>query len=107
MFQFCQPAGWFLSTTRKPPTFFVSVLTDIEAERHYCACLTFMEDIVNDPKKLSEEEDEPDQDPSLVRHSTMFAPKTLVIVSRLDYFETFRVSGQTASFKTQNCQNRF
>ena len=43
--QFCQPAGWFLQTQRQPPTFFVSVLTDIDADRHYCACLTFTEDV--------------------------------------------------------------
>ena len=28
----------------------------------------------------------------MARHSCMFAPKSLVLVSRLDYFETFRVS---------------
>lgn len=41
--QFCQPSGWQLCPERNPPTFFVAVLTDINSERHYCACLTFWE----------------------------------------------------------------
>lgn len=41
--QFCQPSGWQLCAERNPPTFFVAVLTDINSERHYCACLTFWE----------------------------------------------------------------
>lgn len=41
--QFCQPSGWQLFTERNPPTFFVAVLTDINSERHYCACFTFWE----------------------------------------------------------------
>uniref|UniRef100_A0A8I5KPS7 SET binding factor 1 n=1 Tax=Homo sapiens TaxID=9606 RepID=A0A8I5KPS7_HUMAN len=40
---FCQPSGWQLCPERNPPTFFVAVLTDINSERHYCACLTFWE----------------------------------------------------------------
>uniref|UniRef100_A0A8C4V1I3 SET binding factor 1 n=1 Tax=Falco tinnunculus TaxID=100819 RepID=A0A8C4V1I3_FALTI len=40
---FCQPSGWQLFTERNPPTFFVAVLTDINSERHYCACFTFWE----------------------------------------------------------------
>lgn len=30
--------------------------------------------------------------PSITHHSIMYAPKCLVLVSRLDYIETFRVS---------------
>ncbi|NWI97362.1 MTMR5 protein, partial [Pitta sordida] len=41
--QFCQPSGWQLFPERNPPTFFVAVLTDINSERHYCACFTFWE----------------------------------------------------------------
>uniref|UniRef100_A0A7M4EBX0 SET binding factor 1 n=1 Tax=Crocodylus porosus TaxID=8502 RepID=A0A7M4EBX0_CROPO len=40
---FCQPSGWQLFTERNPPNFFVAVLTDINSERHYCACFTFWE----------------------------------------------------------------
>lgn len=43
LLQFCQPSGWHLFTERNPPTFFVAVLTDINSERHYCACFTFWE----------------------------------------------------------------
>lgn len=31
--------------------------------------------------------------PIITHHSIMYAPKCLVLISRLDYFETFRVSG--------------
>ena len=90
--QFCQPAGWKLMTQKQQPTFFVSVLTDIDADRHYCACLTFTEDVVVDPPKVDEDDtDDSSPDPALVRASSMFAPKSLVLVSRLDYFEVFRV----------------
>ncbi|NXD31477.1 MTMR5 protein, partial [Spelaeornis formosus] len=40
---FCQPSGWQLFPERNPPSFFVAVLTDINSERHYCACFTFWE----------------------------------------------------------------
>lgn len=30
--------------------------------------------------------------PAIMHHSIMYAPKCLVLVSRLDYIETFRVS---------------
>ena len=41
---FCQPhQGWRLYAKPEPPTFFVSVLTDIRGRRRYCACLTFLE----------------------------------------------------------------
>ncbi|KAL3178044.1 hypothetical protein MRX96_038584 [Rhipicephalus microplus] len=40
---FCQPQGWALVTARRQPNFFVAVLTDIDAQRHYCACLAFNE----------------------------------------------------------------
>ncbi|KAL5006472.1 hypothetical protein ScPMuIL_015278 [Solemya velum] len=86
---FCQPQGWALSTERQKPTFFVAVLTDIDADRHYCACLTFNETIAMTPSK-PDDVDGDEQEPTLVHHSLMFAPKSLVIVSRLNYFETFR-----------------
>ena len=43
--QFCQPDGWCIKNEKQAPTFFVSVLTDIDSERHYCCCLTFLEEI--------------------------------------------------------------
>ncbi|XP_055539835.1 myotubularin-related protein 13 [Wyeomyia smithii] len=101
---FCQPQGWSLSTVRQEPQFFVSVLTDIDANRHYCACLCFNETIAITPSKPIDEEEEDDSlsatsrallaassgPPSITHHSIMYAPKCLVIVSRLDYIETFR-----------------
>ncbi|KAG1671525.1 Myotubularin-related protein 13 [Nymphon striatum] len=104
---FCQPQGWNLSTERQHPTFFVSVLTDIDANRHYCACLSFNEAIAITPSKQPDEEDmdieaeavnviRPNNSTavqsvnSTVHHSIMYAPKCLVLVSSLDYFSTFR-----------------
>uniref|UniRef100_A0A670ZQI4 SET binding factor 2 n=1 Tax=Pseudonaja textilis TaxID=8673 RepID=A0A670ZQI4_PSETE len=80
---FCQPGGWHLSRERKQPTFFVVVLTDINSERHYCSCLTFYEaeiDLVT----------EGEQESGLIQPAEVFAPKSLVLVSRLDFPEIFR-----------------
>ncbi|XP_050410421.1 myotubularin-related protein 13 isoform X2 [Patella vulgata] len=86
---FCQPSGWKLSTQRKQPEFYVAVLTDIDADRHYCASFTFHETVAMTPTK-PDDEDGDDHESALVHHSLMFAPKSLVLVSRLDYFEAFR-----------------
>ncbi|BFZ05320.1 hypothetical protein BsWGS_08359 [Bradybaena similaris] len=85
---FCQPMGWALSSQRYQPSFYVAVLTDMDGERHYCAVFTFYEMIAMTPSKPDDEED--DQERSIVHHSSMFAPKSLVLVSRHDYFEAFR-----------------
>ncbi|XP_022243465.1 myotubularin-related protein 13-like [Limulus polyphemus] len=89
---FCQPQGWSFSTTRQQPTFFVSVLTDIDANRHYCACLSFNEPVAITPSKPPDEEGEEEalDSSSVQHHSIMYAPKCLVLVSSLDYFTTFR-----------------
>ncbi|OPJ71463.1 hypothetical protein AV530_014853 [Patagioenas fasciata monilis] len=89
---FCQPSGWQLFTKRNPPTFFVAVLTDINSERHYCACFTFWEAVESaqpqsHPRNGEEEEEEPS---SPVQPAQLFAPKSLVLVSRLDHAEVFR-----------------
>lgn len=79
----------------------MSILTDIDANRHYCACMCFNETVSITPSKpVDEEEDPVDGDsrtlvkalPAIAHHSIMYAPKCLVLVSRLDYIETFRVS---------------
>jgi len=44
---FCQPAGWFLTKKKKPPTFYVVCLTDEVSNQHYCAIHTFYESIKN------------------------------------------------------------
>lgn len=86
---FCQPAGWQLSTQRQQPTFFVAVLTDIDADRHYCACMTFNEAVAMTPTKPDDEEEEQDGS-TLVHHSLMFAPKTILLVSRNNHFEALK-----------------
>uniref|UniRef100_A0A671SLH3 Myotubularin-related protein 5-like n=1 Tax=Sinocyclocheilus anshuiensis TaxID=1608454 RepID=A0A671SLH3_9TELE len=88
---FCQPSGWQLDPERKPPSFFVSVLTDINSERHYCACFTFWESVEN-PQVCKGEASEADEDesPGVLQPAQLYAPKSLVLVSRLDHTEVFR-----------------
>uniref|UniRef100_H3CIT0 SET binding factor 2 n=1 Tax=Tetraodon nigroviridis TaxID=99883 RepID=H3CIT0_TETNG len=92
--QFCQPGGWRLSRDRKAPTFFTVVLTDIDSDRHYCSCLTFYEAEVNLQGSKSIEadgdEDEESEENGLIQPAQVFAPKSLILVSRLDYPEIFR-----------------
>ncbi|XP_008288740.1 myotubularin-related protein 5 isoform X6 [Stegastes partitus] len=89
---FCQPSGWQLVPERQPASFFVAVLTDINSERHYCACFTFWEGLDNPQLQKAEasEVDEADEEPTVVQPAKVFAPKSLVVVSRLDYTEVFR-----------------
>ncbi|XP_027667237.2 myotubularin-related protein 5 isoform X2 [Falco biarmicus] len=93
---FCQPSGWQLFTERNPPTFFVAVLTDINSERHYCACFTFWEAVESaQPQshpRNGEGEEEEEEPSSPVQPAQLFAPKSLVLVSRLDHAEVFRNS---------------
>ncbi|NWH70295.1 MTMR5 protein, partial [Piaya cayana] len=124
---FCQPSGWQLFPERNPPTFFVAVLTDINSERHYCACFTFWEAVESTqvppvggiqtletrergraaalvscgclspqpqshPRNGDGEEEEEEEPLSPVQPAQLFAPKSLVLVSRLDHAEVFRVS---------------
>uniref|UniRef100_A0A4W4G0Y4 SET binding factor 2 n=1 Tax=Electrophorus electricus TaxID=8005 RepID=A0A4W4G0Y4_ELEEL len=82
---FCQPGGWKLSRERKPPTFFTVVLTDIDSDRHYCSCLTFYE-----AETPEGDEDEDEEEDGLIHPAQVFAPKSLILVSRLDFPEIFR-----------------
>jgi len=41
---------------------------------------------------MKEDDEDADQDLALIRCSKVYAPKSLALVSKLDYFETFRVS---------------
>ncbi|CAI5645438.1 unnamed protein product [Oreochromis niloticus] len=92
--KFCQPGGWRLSRDRKAPTFFTVVLTDIDSDRHYCSCLTFYEAEVNlqGAKNIEADgdEDEEAEEDGLIQPAQVFAPKSLILVSRLDYPEIFR-----------------
>uniref|UniRef100_A0A8D0A5Q0 SET binding factor 1 n=1 Tax=Sander lucioperca TaxID=283035 RepID=A0A8D0A5Q0_SANLU len=85
---FCQPSGWQLVPERQPASFFVAVLTDINSERHYCACFTFWEGLDN--PQVRRTADEVDEGLAVVQSAQVFAPKSLVLVSRLDYTEVFR-----------------
>jgi len=113
---FCQPNGWVLNTERQEPSFFVSVLTDVEGKRLYCACLSFSEAVSKEKVGLSSANDDLEDDgqqapmslmsmrgTSLPRHavpgvslptgvddSVMYAPKCLALVSSHDMTETFR-----------------
>ncbi|XP_019511751.1 PREDICTED: myotubularin-related protein 13 isoform X2 [Hipposideros armiger] len=87
---FCQPSGWQLSRERKQPTFFVVVLTDIDSDRHYCSCLTFYEAEINLQGTKKEEIEGEVEVSGLIQPAEVFAPKSLVLVSRLDYPEIFR-----------------
>ncbi|XP_059831862.1 myotubularin-related protein 13 isoform X1 [Hypanus sabinus] len=87
---FCQPAGWQLSTERKQPTYFVVVLTDIDSDRHYCACLTFYEAEINLQGCKRDEIEGEEEDTGLIQPAQVFAPKSLVLVSQLDYPEIFK-----------------
>lgn len=60
--------------------------------RHYCVCLTFSEDVAMEEALKEDDGDDAEQELTLVRCSKLYAPKSLVLVSRLDYFETFRAS---------------
>ncbi|XP_075064591.1 myotubularin-related protein 5 isoform X4 [Mixophyes fleayi] len=86
---FCQPSGWQLYTEKNPPTFFIAVLTDINSERHYCSCFTFWEEIA---QNLIDQRDGEAEDAPLPSAAQLYAPKTLVLVSRLDHPEVFRDS---------------
>lgn len=82
---FCQPQGWALSTDRQEPQFFVSILTDIDANRHYCACMCFNETISITPSKpVDEEEDPVDGDSrTLVRTIPAIAHHSIIIALEL------------------------
>ncbi|XP_035251970.1 myotubularin-related protein 13-like isoform X1 [Anguilla anguilla] len=91
---FCQPGGWKLSRERKQPSFFTVVLTDIDSDRHYCSCLTFYEAEINlqgsKSVEMDGEEEEDEEESGLIQPAEVFTPKSLVLVSRLDFPEIFR-----------------
>ncbi|PIN88615.1 hypothetical protein AB205_0206340 [Aquarana catesbeiana] len=88
--QFCQPSGWQLCAEKNAPTFFIAVLTDINSERHYCSCFTFWEECA--PNLIDQRDGEAEEGSPLPSTTQLYAPKTLVLVSRLDHPEVFRDS---------------
>ncbi|XP_035383632.1 myotubularin-related protein 5 isoform X2 [Electrophorus electricus] len=88
---FCQPSGWQLVPVELPPSFFVAVLTDINSERHYCACFTFWETVETPQLQKEPSEADEDETPELLQTpAQLYGPKSLVLVSRLDHTEVFR-----------------
>lgn len=98
-FQFCQPQGWALSLQQEEPKYFMSVLTNVDGNHYYCAVLSFNEKVSITPSKPVDEEEENltlgnkpilQTPAAITHHNIMYAPKCLVLVSRLDYSETFK-----------------
>ncbi|XP_076861300.1 myotubularin-related protein 5 isoform X3 [Brachyhypopomus gauderio] len=88
---FCQPSGWQLTPIKLPASFFVAVLTDINSERHYCACFTFWERVQTPQVQKEPSEADEDETPEIPQPPVqLYAPKSLVLVSRLDHTEVFR-----------------
>lgn len=106
---FCQPLGWELTTTppdshKYVPKFFQFVLTDIDVDRHYCACLTFYECIQRQilqqqqsqqlqqyqEQQLQLQNQHLQQTRSVNQSNITYAPKCIVLISRLDYREVFK-----------------
>lgn len=54
--------------------------------------LTFSEDVVTETVSKERADDDDAEEEGVVRCSKLYAPKSLVLVSRLDCFEVFRVS---------------
>ncbi|TKS91040.1 Myotubularin-related protein 5 SET-binding factor 1 [Collichthys lucidus] len=96
---FCQPSGWQLVPERQSPSFFVAVLTDINSERHYCACFTFWEGLDNSQLQKAEasEADEVDEGPAVVQSAQVFAPKSL---NCLGLIYTVHVDGLSVPLET-------
>jgi myotubularin-related protein 5/13 len=105
---FCQPLGWEITQLspeahhlqKVAPKFFQFVLTDIDVDRHYCACLTFYEAVQNQLKDkehaanhhhqqhLQQQQQQQQQQQSDT--ISFYAPKSIVLISRLDYKEVFK-----------------
>lgn len=77
----------------------MSVLTNVDGNHYYCAVLSFNEKVSITPSKPVDEEFEHLtlgnkvilQTPAAITHHNIhYAPKCLVLVSRLDYSETFK-----------------
>lgn len=63
----------------------------MDADRHYCACLSFSESVSVTLPRPDEDGDADETENAITQQSLMFSTKCLVLISRLDYFETFRV----------------
>lgn len=85
---------------QEEPKYFMSVLTNVDGNHYYCAVLSFYEKVSIIPSKPVDEEEEnitlnnkpilQSTSAQVTHHNIMYAPKCLVLVSRLDYSETFK-----------------
>lgn len=78
----------------------MSVLTNVDGNHYYCAVLSFNEKVSITPSKPVDEEEENltlgnkpilQTPAAITHHNIMYAPKCLVLVSRLDYSDTFKI----------------
>ncbi|NXD45979.1 MTMR5 protein, partial [Copsychus sechellarum] len=90
---FCQPSGWQLFPERNPPTFFVAESRPWGRQEHpltpnpgWFVCPQPQSHSRNGEGEEEEEASSP------VQPAQLFAPKSLVLVSRLDHAEVFRNS---------------
>jgi myotubularin-related protein 5/13 len=87
-----------LAQEQDQPKYYMSVLTNIDGNHYYCAVLSFYEKMSMIPTKPVDEEEENFAfgnsqifaSSTVTHHNIMYAPKCLVLVSRLDYSETFK-----------------
>lgn len=77
----------------------MSVLTNVDGNHYYCAVLSFNEKVSITPSRTVDEEFEHltlgnkailQSTATITHHNIHYAPKCLVLVSRLDYSETFK-----------------
>ena len=95
LIQFCQPSGWISTLRKRPPSFFVAILTDVEGKASYLACLTFHETVQQQTKLVNGVTDQKDalQAAEGVEktYEIFHTPTCLCIVSRLKHFTTLKV----------------
>ena len=84
---------------QEEPKYFMSVLTNVDGNHYYCAVLSFNEKVSITPSRSVDEEFEHltlgnksilQTPATITHHNVHYAPKCLVLVSRLDYSETFK-----------------
>ena len=83
---FCQPSGWRLRAEREEPKFFISVLTDIAGNRHYCACLAFSEavpkDLLEDHQNARSVDEDEEDDATIVDAMQSNSNKSITTLGR-------------------------
>lgn len=78
---FCLPGGWRASKKNKPPTFCISILTDMEGKPSYLACLSFHE-MAKDEQSNDNKLEKPVE--------KLYVPKCLCLISRQRYYDILK-----------------